>query len=29
LEAAEDMELFLIGLPPIEAPVTESDQYDS
>jgi hypothetical protein len=29
LSAASEMELFLIGLPPIEIPVSESDQIDS
>jgi hypothetical protein len=28
LVAAEPLELFLIGLPPIDAPAVESDQYD-
>jgi hypothetical protein len=27
IEASSTMELFLVGLPPIEQPVVESDQF--
>ena len=29
VSALEEMELFLIGLPPVETPAVESDQYDT